>query len=131
MESAFQFKNPALTHLEFEVNEGFDNQKNEEVQIRINMSVQVSKSSNSNEALVGLKFEIGEMSEDCPFYIKAVEEAYFKWENILEEEKVNQLLNQNAPSLLLSYLRPIVVQITSASPYDAYNIPFINFASNK
>lgn len=131
MESAFQFKNPALTHLEFEVNEEFDNRKNGEVQIRINMSVQISRNSNSNEALVGLEFEIGEKSDDCPFYIKAVEAADFKWEDELEEEMVKQLLNQNAPSLLLSYLRPIVVQITSASPYDAYNIPFINFASNK
>ena len=32
------------------------------------------------------------------------------------------------PTLLLSYLRPIVVQVTQASPWGAYNIPFMNFS---
>ena len=40
---------------------------------------------------------------------------------------INKLLNQNAPSLLLSYLRPVIAQVTMASPYGAYNIPFIDF----
>lgn len=40
---------------------------------------------------------------------------------------IDRLLNQNAPSLLLSYLRPIVAQVTSASKYGTYNIPFVNF----
>ena len=30
-------------------------------------------------------------------------------------------------SLLLSYLRPIVAQVISASKYGTYNIPFVNF----
>ena len=34
---------------------------------------------------------------------------------------------KKAPSLLLSYLRPIVAQVTSASKYGTYNIPFVNF----
>ena len=42
---------------------------------------------------------------------------------------VDKLLNQNAPSLLLSYIRPIVVQITAASPFPTYNIPFMNFTN--
>ncbi|MEI3592754.1 MAG: hypothetical protein V8Q05_07985 [Lachnospiraceae bacterium] len=37
---------------------------------------------------------------------------------------IEKLLNQNAPSLLLGYLRPIISQITAASPYNAYNLPF-------
>lgn len=40
---------------------------------------------------------------------------------------IDRLLNQNAPSLLSSYLRPIVAQVTSASKYGTYNIPFVNF----
>ena len=29
------------------------------------------------------------------------------------------------------YLRPIISQITAASPYNAYNLPFIDFQRNK
>ncbi len=131
MESAFQFTNPALIDLEFSINEGFNNQKNKAVQIAINMSIQINRSEEAEEAVVGLTFEIGEKAEDVPFYIRATEEANFRWDESLDDTMVDRLLNQNAPSLLLSYLRPVVVQITAASPYSAYNIPFINFNKNE
>lgn len=127
MESAFQFTNPSLEKLEFEINDDFKVKKDEEIEFNINMSVNVNKNPNASEAYVELRFESGEKGENSPFYIYAIEAAYFKWDASLEDEFVDGLLNQNAPSLLLAYLRPIVAQVTMASPYDAYNIPFINF----
>ena len=50
--------------------------------------------------------------EDFP-----VEGANFRWNDELDDNMIDRLLNQNAPSLLLSYLRPIVAQVTSASKY--------------
>ena len=126
MESAFQFTNPVLTGIEFLLNSGFSNQDNEEIQIKMNIAVNISKADN-NEAEVSLICEIGEKSEKSPFWIKAEEKAKFRWEDEIDEELADKLLNQNAPSLLISYLRPIVGQVTMASPYGAYNIPFINF----
>ena len=41
---------------------------------------------------------------------------------------VDQLLRQNAPALLLSYLRPTVAQITSSSEFETFDIPFVNFS---
>ena len=125
MESAFQFTNPVLTELEF------NSQDNQEVQIALSVSVQVNKSENKMEATVGLNFEIGTREDISPFYIKATEKANFRWDESLTEGMVDKLLNQNAPSLLVSYLRPIIVQITAASPYGAYNIPFINFTAGE
>lgn len=127
MESEFQFTNPALVNLEFGVNEEFDIKEDKEVDLSINMSVQIDRKENRSEALVGLTFEIGSKQDNAPFYIKAVEKANFRWGEGLDNSMVDRLLNQNAPSLLLSYLRPVVVQITAASPFNAYNIPFINF----
>ncbi len=43
MESAFQFTNPVLTELEFNINEKFNSQDNQEVQIALSVSVQVCK----------------------------------------------------------------------------------------
>ena len=57
-----------------------------------------------------------------------LKKAEFRWPDSLNVEMVEKLLNQNAPSLLLGYLRPIISQITAASPYNAYNLPFIDFS---
>ena len=117
MESAFQFTNPALSALEFWINKNFNGEKDTKIQIRMNMSVKVAKKENLNEAIVELNVEIGEKNDDIPFYIKATEEANFRWNDELDDNMIDRLLNQNAPSLLLSYLRPIVAQVTSASKY--------------
>ena len=47
--------------------------------------------------------------------------------NESEDSLSNIYLNQNAPAVLLGYLRPIVAMITAASPFSAYNLPLINF----
>jgi len=127
MESAFQFTNPALTYIEFNINPNF-NTKYTEVQIKHSISVNITK--NNDQARVSLICEIGEKNESCPFWIKAEEQADFKWNIELNSELVDKLLNQNAPSLLLSYLRPVIAQVTMSSPFGAYNIPFINFTKN-
>lgn len=127
MESAFQFTNPALVGLEFGLNDKFELNEDKEINTKVNMSVSVEKIDGTNEACVSLKVEIGGKEADAPFFITATEVAKFKWDDSLKAEMVDSLLNQNAPSLLLSYVRPIIAQITSASPFEAYNIPFINF----
>lgn len=77
--------------------------------------------------MVELILKLGESSLNTPFEIEARELAIFKWEKDYEESNINILLSQNAPALLLSYLRPIIANVTSASQFSAYNIPFINF----
>lgn len=127
MESFFQFKNPVLKEIEFKINDGFVNNVSNEVKITANMSVRINRQAVINEAVVDLAVKIGAERDDVPYYIYVVEGANFKWKEGLGEDQINSLLNVNAPTLLLSYLRPIVSQITSASMYGAYNIPFMNF----
>ena len=64
--------------------------------------------------------------EGAPFKLKIKVASDFKWEYI-EEERVNAMLKNNAPALLLSYMRPIVASITNSSNFPAYNLPFMNF----
>ena len=128
--SEFQFKNPVLTDLIFEVNEDFDKQNKKNVQIKLNIDISIEKRENK-EATVKLSVKIGEKSDKDPYFIKAVEKSDFRWSDEVEDNMVESLLSQNAPSLLLSYLRPIIVQITASSPYGIYNIPFVNFANSK
>ena len=128
MESAFQFSNPSLTKMEFCINEDFENSWDKEVKIAVNMGIQIDRSSTDNNARVSLTLEIGKKDSSDPFYVCATEMAEFRWPESLNLEMVEKLLNQNAPSLLLGYLRPIISQITAASPYNAYNLPFIDFS---
>lgn len=127
MKSSFQFTNPVLKNLTFNLNDNFNNQENKKVQLGIKLSTQITKTPGFDEAVVELNIEIGERKANCPFFVNATEQANFRWPENMEESVINKLLEQNAPSLLLSYLRPIIVQVTAASPYGAYNIPFMNF----
>ena len=126
MESSFQFTNPVLTRLDFCSNAGFESSGNTEVQIQTKMSVSVSRDEEKDEASVELTVEIGEKSDAVPYWIVATEKANFKWADVSDSMR-DRLLNQNAPSLLLAYLRPILAQITNSSQYGIYNIPFMNF----
>lgn len=127
MESAFQFTNPTLMELILSLNSGFDSASNKEVQIKFSLSINVERDKDKSEAVVSLLIEIGEQNDSSPFWIKAEERANFRWEDDLDDKIIERLLKQNAPSLLLAYLRPVIAQVTMASPYGVYNIPFINF----
>ena len=62
------------------------------------------------------------------FRASLIHAALFRWNpEKVDAEHSEKLLKQNAPALLLSYLRPTISLITSASPYAAYDIPFMNF----
>lgn len=124
MESSFQFKNPVIKNLVFVLNEDFKIDGENQINIPHKLSSSVEKHSD-NMATVSLTVEIGEENSNYPFYILAIEESMFKWDGNIKDE--DPLLSQNAPALLLSYLRPIVATVTAASRYGSYNLPFINF----
>lgn len=132
--SAFQFTAPTTTKLEFEINKGFA--KGQTVEMRMDISVQIEPNDTDHEipentARVSITLVLGEKNDTAPFYVEAVEEAYFRWESDrFTEEERKVLLEKNAVSLLISYLRPIVSGITAASPYPAYNIPYVDLTAN-
>ena len=126
--SSFQFKNPALYRLAFSLNEDFD--ASGPIKMPIQTEVTVTRSENSNNAEVKLELSIRSEENAIPFNVSAIMGAFFEWDDGLKPELIPSLLNKNAPALLLSYLRPLIAQITNSSPYPAYNIPFINFNSS-
>lgn len=132
MESVFQFSNPMLLKLDFSVNENFENNEEEKINLSLKLQTQVAQQGDDdNEAFVVLSVSVGEKTEKYPFYVYAEQAASFRWEKgAYSEEEIARLLKQNAPALLLSYLRPTISNITNSSPYTAYDIPFMNFKEN-
>lgn len=128
--SQFQFSNPVLLNVEFSINPKFKSVENREININVSCNVKVNRNEEKPTAVVELEVMIGSKEdENVPFWIKATEAAEFKWQQ--DVERPERLLNQNAPAMLLSYLRPTIAMITSASPFNGYNLPFINFTQDK
>lgn len=132
MESIFQFSNPSLLKLDFKINDDFDSGIGEEIKLRLKVETRVNREKDAEQAFVVLCVTVGEKTDKHPFYVYAEEAAEFKWKKgAYDEEAVRRLLGQNAPALLLSYLRPIIANITRSSQYSAYDIPFINFRTEQ
>ena len=131
--SRFQFTNPILKHLEFTLHDDFS--KKGRTEMGINLSANFQRAQNedqtlSNSALVSVTVCVGSKDNSTPFYIEAEEEANFKWEDqAFTDSQIDAFLNHNAVALLISYIRPIIATITSASPYPAYNLPFIDLTN--
>lgn len=55
----------------------------------------------------------------------------FMWEDELEGMLEDKLLKANATSLILSYMRPIISNITNNSKYSVFNLPFLDMQNNE
>ena len=113
--SYFQFEDPRIVRLEFHINEEFDREKREGFEIE------------GKEALVKLGIRIGNEEETVPFSIEIEMVGKFRMEEVVSEEIFRTCLDVNAPSLLMSYARPIVTLVTAQAGFPAFNLPFVNF----
>lgn len=68
-------------------------------------------------------------TESDPCYLRVTMKATFIWDKeAYTQSEVKSLLKVNAPSLLLSYIRPQVASVTENSDMPAQQIPFIDFS---
>lgn len=123
--SKFQFLNPYLEEVKFKINPEF-NADDGEIKMHNSFEVSIKKYENKNKANVELLLETNLDNEKAPFKLSIRVASDFKWED-LDKKTVDSMLNQNAPALLLSYMRPIVANITNSSNFPAYNLPFVSF----
>lgn len=128
-ESFFQFSDPELVNIKFETNEFFNEELFNGFSIDKNVSIIILDKEKQNRAKVSLTINIGDDNEKYPFYIKLTMAANF----VCDMSRVNnfkELLELNAPAMLLSYARPIVSMITAQSAFPTLNLPFMNFKEN-
>lgn len=130
--SDFQFVRPYLQKLVFLENDQFDmdTEEAEEIEMHNTFSIQVNKSTEEPLAVVTLNFEMNKDEKKAPFKIEASISSLFRWQ-MMNDEQVNRMLRINAPAMLLSYLRPIISQITNSSKFPVYDLPFLNFADEQ
>lgn len=124
--SSLKFSDPRLERLEFYINDDFDAENFNGIQIANDVTKLLHDSNGGiNTATMQLSLFIGD-KESSPFYIIIKMSADFYCD---DTKLFNKLIDTNAPALLLSYSRPIVSLITAQSKYPSFDIPFINFKS--
>lgn len=126
-ESFFKFNDPFLVSLEYIDNPNFNPHEFDNIEINFNNNIR--KSDEDQKASVIVTAEIGDKVQ-CPFYIKVEMCAVFYWDNCEDEELIKTLLEKNAPSLLIGYIRPIISSITSSSRFPTFNLPFVDLSES-
>ena len=126
-ESFFRFSDPHITSIQYKDNPDFDPESFEDM--RIDFTNHIGRSKEQNKAQVTVNMEIGD-DKASPFQIRIAMRAYFEWDDCDNEELVQELLEKNAVSLLIGYIRPLVSMITSSSRFPTFNLPFIDLTGS-
>ena len=126
--SSFQFIQPVVTMARFEMLRPVVDQSENKCDVHIKHEVVRNKENNSAyvQVVVQVNKKEEEIIGDALFYIEIAMQSAFKWDNSLSEEDVDKLLKYNATALLISYIRPIIVNMTYMSPVSTINLPYIN-----
>ena len=129
VKSIFQFTDPKLEFLSLQINQDLKKPLDGRlVDMEISTDISKKRITGENRAEVALNITIGEVSAYIPFFINIKMSSIFIWEDKLENNDIDELLSVNAPSLIFSYIRPIVALITQQSKYPSYNLPFMDFS---
>ena len=124
--SMFQFKNPHIEKISFEINNNIPCEDD----IPLGINVQTFLSNDENNALVKLTLTVGELDANSKelknsIYFNGCIVSEFKWEK--EIKNIENMLKVNGGAVLLSYLRPILSSLTMQAGIKPLHIPLIDF----
>ena len=117
---------PKITKILFEINKNFV--FCDEVPLIVSNNVQIMKNTDAQkmESIVVLAFGVfaSETLSDVPFKIDMEIEGHFSWdEKLSQSTQLEDMLRQNAPAILYSYIRPIITLITVEANMPPLVIP--------
>lgn len=120
---------PIITNLSFDISKEFDFSIQQSLELEIKIDTKVFERVN-NDANIELELELFPNSKNRPFHLKATSVASFTWAEGLDEKTIEALLKINAPAIMLSYIRPIISNITTYSGQPPLVIPLIDLTDN-
>lgn len=130
--SMFKFSNPKLENLIFFVNN--DSVKQKEINFRLDVKYKKIKIVDDNKT-TNVLLTVSNINNDClidssdPFGLSITMSSNFQWPKLTNDDEDKNFLSINSPSLILSYVRTIVSQITGSSKFGMQTIPFIDFTT--
>ena len=125
-ESFFRLRSQFTEEIIFKKNSDFKDRK---IKLKVSHKLEI-KNIDETSSSVKLTFNIftEEELEVSPFFISITQLGELQYPSDLDKTDLENLLNINAPAVLLSYIRGLVSQITAFSGYPALIIPLMNFA---
>lgn len=124
--SGFQFSNPQIEKILFQINEDFEEAKYDGMPILYGVKI---KEKNESDAIVELKINIGKDDESTPFFVELILVSKFRWTDDVEAP-AESLLKLNATTLLMSYARPIIAHLTADAGFKPFNLPFVDLRND-
>lgn len=122
--SNLQFTDPHIERIDFRIGEDIVNTN---MPISIEMETEINPEP--KEAIVKLNLIVGEIDDDnevsTSFYFNGVIAADFKWND--EIDNPDKMLKISGGTVLLSYIRPILANMTMQAGMKPLNLPFVNF----
>ena len=125
-ESFFRLKSQFTEEIIFKKNSDFKDRK---IKLKVSHKLEIKNidETSSNVKLIFSIFTEEELVES-PFFISITQLGEFQYPSNLDKTDLENLLNINAPAVLLSYIRGLISQITAFSGYPALIVPLMNFA---
>ena len=137
IKSTFQFRHPILKGVFFLPNVQYSGNK-KDTSLNFNtklIETNYQKESDSNYQTGTVELEVSNFDNENeaelnknPYLLSVVMQAEFRWPKDWIDEKVKKFIKVNAASLLFSYIRPIISNITSMSEFEKEDLPFIDFS---
>lgn len=128
-----QFEDPTILKFEFNVNEDFDFENSSEDDSDISTLVEMPGQDDidfTDEVPVYLTVFVNYDNDNAPYKINMRILSLFKVSDLVTDEDAMQLLQTDGASILLSYLRPMVSMMTSASGFPAMTLPALDFSDS-
>ncbi|HEL2072521.1 TPA: protein-export chaperone SecB [Streptococcus suis] len=134
IKSTFQFNKPILKEAIFLELGGDCTETNNFLQTNIGEIEEIDGDKSVYVSLTLANFEdlSDSNKENSPYLLRVTMESKFRWKSDeIPSEIIDNLLRVNAPSLLLSYIRPVVSSLTVASAFQEEVVPFVDFTDNQ
>lgn len=130
--SPFQYERPTVQYVKFLSNldkiEELGKSNSIDVKQSFNMEI-TERTDKSAKATLSINLKALNDAKIEVFKLNLQIGSKFVWENVDDEDLLEYLLKINTSSLLLSYARPIIAQVTSDGGFPPYHLPFINFTN--
>lgn len=127
-----QFENPTVLKFDFQVNDDFDFENDfdsADIGTLVEMPSEEEIDWNDDIPLY-LTIFVNQENDNVPYTITARIMTLFQVSELLTHSDALQLLQTEGASLLLSYLRPMVSMMTSASGFPAMTLPVLDFSDS-
>lgn len=123
----YMVKQPVIKKMEFLGNSNFI-AKDNSLNVKIDIKIKKESSMIDKKAQVSLTINLNEKYnlEEVPFILKAEILGQFIWKEEATREEIEIFLNSTAPSIMLSYIRPIISNVVTYSGFPAFIIPFLD-----